>query len=360
MNCTLLGSTLLEVILLSSSLLDGALLEGTFLKGISSFFGSLTIAQLSQFHFMRPWWLLSLLPLYIFYRSLVEKDDVVHQWREHMSAKVIQHLTLNQQKTRQFTPKKLFAAFAVISTLVMAGPTWTKKASPFFVDESVLVIALDVSKSMQTTDIQPSRLLRAKQKIIELLALRGDAKTALVVYAGSAHIAMPITQDKEMIRHFLDVLDTSLLPVPESLPQSVIKPATQLLLQAHTASTLLLLTDSTNPQTIDGFNDFYSKQAHQMVVWAIGENPDSGLTSSTGLADTQLNLLSKLAESGHGEMIPFTHNSDDVHAVNNSIENNLFAVNDKAQPWHDAGYLLLFLLIPLQALWFRRGWTLQW
>jgi Ca-activated chloride channel family protein len=59
-------------------------------------------------------------------------------------------------------------------------------------------------------------------------------------------------------------------------------------------------------------------------------------------------------------MVPFTHNSDDVSKVNSAIKNNMFAVNDKAQPWHDAGYLLLFLLIPLQGLWFRKGWTLQW
>lgn len=331
---------------------------------IDNLFSSLSSAQLmtqvSQFHFMRPWWLLSLIPLYIFYRSLVEKDDVIQQWRGHMSAKIISQLTLNQQQHRKFTPKNLFAVFSIIATLIMAGPTWSKKASPFFVDESVLVIALDVSETMKTADIQPSRLLRAKQKIIELLEMRGDAKTALVVYAGSAHTAMPITQDREMIRHFLDVLDTGLLPVPESFPQSAIKPTISLLSQAKTASTLLLLTDSTNQQTIEGYKAFFAKQTHQMIVWAIGENPDSGLSSSVGLSNVQLNSLTQLAKGGHGEMVPFTHNSDDVATVNSAIENNLFAVNDKAQPWHDEGYLLLFLLIPLQALWFRKGWTLQW
>ena len=330
------------------------------MDSVISLFQGLNLSQLDQFHFMRPWWLLSLVPLFLFYRTMVEKDDVLQQWRGHMSPKVIEHLTLKDQQSRRFTPKKIFAVFAIISTLVMAGPSWTKKASPFFVDESVLVIALDVSESMKTADIQPSRLLRAKQKIIELLEVRGDAKTALVVYAGSAHIAMPITQDREMIRHFLDVLDTNLLPVPQSLPQSAIKPTTSLLSQAKTASTLLILTDNTNAQTIDGFKTFFTQQSHQLVVWAIGENPDSGLNSATGLADSQLSLLSQLASSGNGKMVPFTHNSDDISKVNNAIENNMFAVNDKAQPWHDAGYLLLFLLIPLQGLWFRKGWTLQW
>lgn len=327
---------------------------------IISLLAPLNLSQLNNFHFLRPWWLVSIIPLFLFYRSMVTKDDVLKQWQGHMSNKVIENLALRSDHARKVTPKSLFMVFAIISTLVMAGPTWTKKASPFFVDESVLIIALDVSDSMQKSDLQPTRLLRAKQKINELLALRGDAKTALIVYAGSAHIAMPITQDREMIRHFLDVLDSDLLPVSESLPQSVIQPSKTLLAQTKSPSTLLILTDQTNSETVNKFGEFFAKQQHQLLVWAIGENPDSGLQSSTGITSVQLELLSDLASNGHGKMVPFSHSSDDVDKVVHSIENNMFSVNDKAQPWFDVGYLFLFLLIPLQALWFRRGWTMQW
>lgn len=330
----------------------------TFIDGLT--LSHFSLAQLSNFHFLRPWWLLAIVPLFLFYRSLVEKDDVLKQWRGHMSDKVIEHLALRQQQSRKFTPKHFFAAFAIIGTLVMAGPSWTKKASPFFVDESVLVIALDVSNSMKSDDIQPSRLMRAKQKITQLLELRGDAKTALIVYAGSAHIAMPITQDRTMIHHFLDVLDTDLLPVAQSRPESVVKPAQALLEQVNTASSLLLLTDKTNKLAINDFKKLFAKQQNQLLVWAIGENPDSGLDSATGLSSDILAQLDTLAKVGHGELIAFTHNSTDVERVNQAIKSNMFAVNDKAQPWFDQGYPLLFLLIPLQVLWFRRGWTLQW
>lgn len=318
------------------------------------------MASLSDFHFLRPWWLLSIVPLFLFYRSMVSKDDVVQQWRQHMSDKVIKHLTLSQQQSHKLTPKNLFLVFAVITTIIMAGPSWKKTTSPFFVDQSVLIIALDVSESMHHDDIQPSRLLRAKQKINALLALRGGAKTALVVYAGSAHIAMPITNDKEMIRHFLDVLDTDLLPLKDSIPQSVVKPSITLLTQTTTPSTLLLLTDKSNQQASDAFKTFFAEQPHQLVVWAIGENPNSGLSTSVGITPDQLSLLTSLAENSQGEMVPFTHNADDVEQVNEAISNNLSASNDNAQPWYDEGYYLLFLLIPLQGLWFRRGWTMQW
>ncbi|TRX54938.1 VWA domain-containing protein [Thalassomonas sp. M1454] len=327
---------------------------------ILSAWDSLALSQLGNFHFLRPWWLLAAVPLFVFYRLLHLSGDLFSQWRGVMNENIISSLAQTQQKSRWFNPKKLFAVFCVIATLVMAGPSWKQQATPFFVDESVLVIALDVSESMQTSDLQPSRILRAKQKINELLEARGDAKTALIVYAGSAHVAMPITRDRKMIAHFLDVLDTDLMPEKTKNQQSIIKPVAKLLAQTNSPSTLLLVTDKTDSDNVGKFKEFFNEQQHQMVVWAIAENPDSGLASSTGLSEMQLQQLDSLADAGHGNLVTFTHSSDDVQNVKRSINNNMFLGNDKSQPWYDAGYLLLFILLILQAQWFRRGWTMQW
>ena len=242
----------------------------------------------------------------------------------------------------------------------MAGPSWTRQATPFFVDDSALIIVVDASESMQSSDLKPSRLLRAKQKVHELLDKRGDAKTALIVYAGSGHVAMPITQDQALIRHFLDVLNTDLLPEPEAKPSAALGPIKSLLDQLKAPSSVVLLTDQTNSQAVSAFKDYWEKSEHTLLVWAIGENPSSGLDSSTGLSSQQLDLLEKLADSGKGRMIPFSHNSDDVRSVMRGINNQIMSVNDKSQPWRDAGYLLLVPLFILQLLWFRKGWVLKW
>ncbi|WOH38634.1 VWA domain-containing protein [Thalassotalea fonticola] len=321
---------------------------------------NLALHQLADFHFIRPWWLLAIIPLYLFMRFVVKSEDSLSQWQDHMSDTMIYHLAIKEQQKRRLTPKKLFMLFAVLITLVMAGPTWQQQPTPFFTDESVLIIGLDVSASMNSSDVQPSRLLRAKQKVNEVLQKRGDAKTALIAFAGSAHVAMPITQDKEMIRHFLDVLDSSIMPASGKVPQSVLPAAETLLAQVKAPSSILLLTDQTNQLAVNGFKNLLTGTPHQMVVWAIGENPDSGLASSTGLSASDLSLLEELANAGNGNMVPFTHNSDDVEMVLRSLNNTLQNVDDNSLPWFDAGYLLLFLLIPLQALWFRKGWTMQW
>ena len=330
------------------------------LEQVYSLLDALALSQLKHFHFLRPWWLCAIIPLALFYRYVVRVDDTLSPWKKVMSEKVIQHLSQQHKQAGYFTPRKLFSVYCVLAVLVMAGPSWTRQATPFFVDDSALIIVVDASESMQRSDLKPSRLLRAKQKVHELLDKRGDAKTALIVYAGSGHVAMPITQDQGLIRHFLDVLNTDLLPEPEAKPSAALGPIKSLLDQLKAPSSVVLLTDQTNSQAVSAFKDYWKESEHTLLVWAIGENPSSGLDSSTGLSSQQLDLLEQLADSGKGRMIPFSHNSDDVRSVMRGINNQIMSVNDKSQPWRDAGYLLLVPLFILQLLWFRKGWVLKW
>lgn len=320
--------------------------------------------ELSQFHFLRPWWLLAFLPMLGLYYVLKKQDDVMSQWQRVMSKNVIEHLTVKRSGHGVITPNRLFVLFSVLATFVMAGPSWQQQVSPFYEDNAGLVIALDVSASMNATDIEPTRLERAKQKISQLIQLRGDAKTGLVVFGGSAHVAMPMTKDSELIRYFLDVLDENLLPIKESNPEVVIPPIVKMLKQAKAPSTVLLVTDKTNTLAIEKMKSEFKELNHQVVVWAMRESGQSGgLKQSASVpkeSQTQLNNLSMLAEAGHGKLVTFMRNSADVEQVQSLIKNNLFAVNDTEQPWLDAGYLLLFMLLPVQLMWFRRGWTLQW
>ncbi|OBT07947.1 transporter [Vibrio sp. UCD-FRSSP16_10] len=327
-------------------------------------------ATLSQFHFIRPWWIAGLLPLIAIHYLMTQQQDLIKQWQPVMSKNIIEHLTLEQHSRMRLTPLRLFMVFSVLATLIMAGPSWTKQTSPFFEDNAELIVALDVSGSMSDTDIQPSRLERAKQKIAQLAELRGDAKTGLVVFGGSSHVAMPVTKDNELFRYFLDVLDPSLLPDNQSKPESVIAPITHLLKQSKVSSTVLIVTDKTDQKAIDKLQQQFASLKHQVLVWGIGENPQSGRGSANknsakqnndkGLADQQMQKLQSLAKAGHGSLTLFTHDSSDVEQVYKHIQSNLFAVNDNAQPWVDSGYFLLFLLLPIQLMWFRRGWTLQW
>ncbi|GAM63567.1 TPR domain protein in aerotolerance operon [Vibrio ishigakensis] len=162
---------------------------------------------------------------------------------------------------------------------------------------------------------------------------------------------MPVTKDRALAAYFLDALEPNLLPEKTSKPDAVLKPIDKLLSQSKAPSTVLIVTDKTEPEAIEAFEQKFTDLKHQIVVWAIGES---------GLSQSELTQLETLAKSGNGSLVQFTHDDSDVKSVNSEIENNLFAVQDNDQPWHDSGYWLLFLILPIQLMWFRRGWTLQW
>lgn len=170
-----------------------------------------------HFHFMRPYWLILLLAYFWGWKALSKRDDTMLFWQRSMSKEILDTLTVPGTDNKLLSPRLLTIVIMMLITLVLAGPAWQQQTSPLSKDQAALVIALDVSQTMSQSDVQPTRLLRAKQKILDLLAIRGDANTGLIAFSGSAHIVMPITDDREMIRHFLDVLDPAIMPQELSL-----------------------------------------------------------------------------------------------------------------------------------------------
>ncbi|PKH06120.1 VWA domain-containing protein [Moritella sp. Urea-trap-13] len=318
-------------------------------------------ASLQHFHLLRPYWLLLIVPMVFILQTLASHDDSLAHWRKNMSDEILEQLTVKGTSSRFISPKRVSWLTTFLLVIVLAGPSWQQQSSPFSQDDSALVIALDVSKTMQQNDLQPSRLIRAKQKIIDLLAVRGDANTALIAYSGTAHIVMPITNDSEMIRHFLDVLEPQLMPTAGKLPQNILPLAESLLAPTLVPGTVLLVGDGATSDTVEKFKQFFQSASHQLVVWAIGDvervvNQEADST----IIPLQLSQLNLMASESDGRLVTISHDKDDVYLVNSFINNNLTIVEDASRPWHDAGYPIVFLVAALFLLWFRKGWTLQW
>ena len=323
------------------------------------------LIQFQHFHFLRPYWLLVILPVIFIFMSFNQRDDNLAFWKKVMSKEIIARLTVNATGQNWLSPKNMLIVVAVIITLVLSGPTWRQHESPFTEDKSALIIALDVSETMNQSDVQPSRLLRAKQKIIELLELRGDANTALIAYSGSAHTVMPVTNDSEMIRHFLDSLDNQLMPKSGKRPQAVLPIASKFFEPTLVPGTLLLMGDGGSAETVSEFSNFFESQSHQLIVWAFGrsarfEQKDGLDEAGTSIIPMQLSQLESLVDNSHGRLVLMSHDKEDVQKVYRSIENNLVIVEDSSRPWLDSGYPLVYLVALLFLFWFRRGWTLQW
>lgn len=102
----------------------------------------------------------------------------------------------------------------LLLALALAGPRFGTQLREVSREGIDLVIALDVSMSMQAEDVAPNRLSRAKNEIKKLLdELQGD-RVGLVIFAGDAFIQCPLTTDYSAVRLFLDVADPSMIPTP--------------------------------------------------------------------------------------------------------------------------------------------------
>ncbi|MDR9828069.1 VWA domain-containing protein [Vibrio sp. FNV 38] len=308
-------------------------------------------ALLTQFHFIRPHWLWLLIPIMVLVllRLNIESKP---RWFIILPEHLRTALTIGEEGWRSHLPLKALSILLVLAALIAAGPTWQRQASPFGEDQASLVIVLDTSQSMLETDIAPNRLTRSKQKIRDLLDIRGGGRNALIVFAGSAHIAMPLTQDRSVFLPFLEAIEPSVMPRQGKNGASSI-PLIEAMIKQQQGATVLYISDQVNKQTISAFQNTFTPD-QQILVFGFG-NPN---INSPNPAD--LESLAELAAKSGGKFVSVSTDDADVQTLNRYIERNMILNGDSAMPWQDLGYYLVFPLCLIMMLWFRRGWLVQW
>ena len=211
------------------------------------------MTALAAFTFLRPLVLLGLLPLALLWLLLRRRTAADAPAVPDIAPHLLAALTIGRSERRRLGAPDLLIGAAMLMTLAAAGPAWRPAPSPFVSETAPLVIALDLSPSMTATDIAPSRLERAKQKIRDLVALRAGARTALVAYAGSAHLVMPLTDDPTVLLPFLEALDPGIMPDAGRTASAALALAESLLAQEDTPGSVLFVTDGIDPADIAAF-----------------------------------------------------------------------------------------------------------
>ncbi|MFB2864675.1 VWA domain-containing protein [Aeromonas sp. MdU4] len=303
-------------------------------------------------HFLRPWWLLALLPLAAI-MVLRWRMDEASNWQQRLPPHLRKALTLGETGWKKNLPLKVLALLMGLAILICAGPTWNREPSPFGEDQGALLILLDNSDSMLEEDIAPNRLARAKQKVSDLLATRDGGRSGLVVFAGSAHTAMPLTRDSAVFAPFLAAITPDIMPKAGKHTEQVIPLLTELLADEQ-GSTVLLISDGITPSAIAPLADYFRSQSHQLLILAAG---DPALSGKRPLA---LASLRRLASESDATLLTMTVDNDDVASINRAIARHFQIHSDSLMPWQDMGYYLLFPVVALLLLWFRKGWLVQW
>ena len=316
------------------------------------------LASLSAFHFMRPVWLLALLPVaggvWIMWTHQRATDpEAAHLIERHL----LDHLLVKPDESTLsslWSAGGLSVAIALIVILVLAGPSWERRPSPFDEDRSAMVVVLSLSTSMMQTDIQPTRLDRAKQKTIDLLGLRAGSRTGIVVFAGTAHIGVPFTDDPTIVQPFLEALSPDVMPVEGAVADDGLTLAEQMLNETGFRGTILLMADDVSESAAQVASDISQRTDHQLLVLGVG-NAAETVEHPFGEA-----RLRRVAALGAGTYHALTLDARDVTRINNLAIRHFQVVDETLTPWIDAGY---WLLIPLAIVFlasFRRGVSLRW
>ncbi len=204
------------------------------------------IAQFfDPFHFLRPLWLLMLIPCAVLAIPLWRHQQARGNWNNIINPDLLPYLLAGEQQKPARWPLIMLLAGWTLACFALAGPTWQKLPVPVSKNQQPLVVAVDLSNEMYATDLAPNRLTRTRYKLQDLFRERRDGLTALVSYAGSAHTVAPLTDDSRTLINLTKALSPEIMPVPGNDPVAAVRQAQQLITQgSHDNGDILLVTSS--------------------------------------------------------------------------------------------------------------------
>lgn len=307
---------------------------------------------MEHFHFLRPHWLL-LLPIAAgLVWAMARRSDVSRRWRGLLAPHLLEVLLVDKQRSQRILPLALLAMLLLLGIVAISGPAWRQQPSPFTQDAAALVIVLKVTPSMLTQDVPPSRLERATHKIRDLLARRPGALAALIAYAGSAHLVMPLTRDADIINTFAAELQPDIMPQDGDDPAAALALAANQLLEAGEQGSILWVGDGLTAEEAAQMAAQPDKVAASLVMLgAVGLDPDS----------TERRELQQAASTLGARLEFVAPDERDVKAIVAHVRTDFNATVDAEQGtrWQDEGYWLVLPMVLLALFWFRAGWMVK-
>jgi len=321
---------------------------------------------------LRPQWLLLLIPLTILCWLLWKNQRLNRNWASVIDERLLPHLLSGKVgQRRRLWPVFLWFVLSLLVLIVLAAPVWEKLPLPVFKQNSALVIALDLSRSMNAEDIKPSRLSRARLKLKDLLNARTEGQTALIAYAATAYTVSPLTDDTDTINSLVSSLDTDIMPAQGSRADLAIEKALALFENAAVSrGDMLLITDGISNSMMETINAMDFKKFNLSIL-SVGSRQGAPIPLSSGgfvkdkngsivIAKTDADVLRILAASHSGVYSPISINDADLEKLqamlqSSPVSSELEQTEFKTDRWRELAPWLLLLVTPLAALAFRRG-----
>lgn len=160
-----------------------------------------------------------------------------------------------------------------------------------------IFVALDVSLSMKAEDVKPNRLEVAKNEIVNLIDQMKNDRVGLIFFSGTSFVQCPLTCDYNVVKLFLDIVDSDALP------------------QAGTA------IDKAIEKTIEAFSNTEPKYKI-MLIFSDGENHSNLIESANAAAEAGIRIYTVGIGKPQGAPIPLYNNSGDLVGYKKNLLNH--------------------------------------
>lgn len=331
------------------------------------------MSALAEFHFLYPHWFL-LIPLVALLWWWLSKQSSQNQaWQNFIDERLKPFVISGKESGDSRWLRHGFLLASIIAVVALAGPSWQKRELPAFQTQQGLVVVLDLSLSMLATDVTPNRIKRARFKLLDLLKIRKEGQTGLVVFAGDAFAVSPLTDDVENIIEQAKNLSPSVMPSQGSLIYRGIDEAALLLQQAgYATGDILVIADGVSnlSRTLQSA-EASSAAGYKISVAAIGTEEGAPIPMSQNayfrddrgqlvMATLDTGSLKEIASKGGGLFRALSLSDDDVEDFQQFFSKDKSSVLDDKKTtveyWHNEGIWLLWLLLLPLLLLFRKGY----
>ena len=323
------------------------------------------------FHFAQPIWLWGLLAVPLVLAWLLYSAPFRQRGQEakYADPDLLPYLSVVATTTavRSRRPLVLWVLAWSLLSFAMAGPRWDFRQMNPFDPGADLVILLDISRSMDVGDVNPSRLDRARQEIQDLIRANPGMSVGLIAFATIAHVVTPITEDGESLLRQLPAISTDLVRLQGSRLSQAIDRAKQLLAgQAEdVAHNILLISDGDFAETgIEQQVEALYQHGTRFHILAIGTSRGGqvpGMVSPNRepvISWVDEDKLQQLAEAGGGAYRLAGYRADDVSDILDAVMSHANTKqNEKLQTlvWNEYFYWLLVPAMLMLLYLFRPG-----
>jgi Ca-activated chloride channel family protein len=275
------------------------------------------------------------------------------------------HVSLGTQHTTAETRPRIWLWFGLAFCIVaLARPQWGVVEEQVFDQSREVIIALDLSKSMLSQDVKPSRLDRSKLLITSLLdGLKGE-RVGLVLFAGTAFLQSPLSSDYEVLREFLPALNPGYLPEGGSDYKAMLEMSIQAFGTSAADRYLIVLSDGESTEdNWKSLTESLKNKGIRVIGLGVGTSQGSFIPDTSGgfikddrgavvLSRLNSSTLEELAQTTGGayadasswiDLPALLHQTVDAGKKGDFSEKNTARKIERYQWFLAPGLLLLFI-----------------